>query len=462
MRLAEVKVRLLVFLAGKLLQWAGPRPPLTSDNLIVDVIDSDDDGSLYAGWSDDDVADDEPPEHWTRLIRTEPPEPWLDLFKDKTPQLLAPLDEDGLANERPEESERPGTQKQKRRGKQFLKVHKPTPLKTTPPRNTRPNRMNYPISYQARVWLNRLRFAKPHVPASEAEMSYVSHLDKGRNATEYQASGAPETSREELQPFFVEPQVKRPVDAPAENRPERSVRSQPMFSPPDDSTAARESEGAEGFAVLPLPSTRDSMLEGPATLSASKSRQAAPEYPETESRPRSSAKWFDSHWPRARTRRRESLPKPKKRTVVSLIDETRSRPVEEREPATLEIADSSPVNNAPARLRFNRVHQPRQDFTNPLDLQGAKSRRTGQARYVEPAGTRTRGGAERKHQARTEFHATTENAESSLAFNFGQNVWPMLPPEPTVDFSDEILTREAEVETARRLDQEQRGMPWNA
>jgi hypothetical protein len=45
---------------------------------------------------------------------------------------------------------------------------------------------------------------------------------------------------------------------------------------------------------------------------------------------------------------------------------------------------------------------------------------------------------------------------------FGESMWPTLPPSPVFEVVDELAAMEREAEALRRLDREQRGTLWNA
>ncbi len=88
MRLAEFKMRLLVFFAGTLRQWAGTIEP-TAEEPTRRKNAVDDDGAVPPESRRESGAASGPPEHWTRLVATAPPEHWLDLIREKAPHLLS-------------------------------------------------------------------------------------------------------------------------------------------------------------------------------------------------------------------------------------------------------------------------------------------------------------------------------------------------------------------------------------
>ena len=67
-------------------------------------------------------------------------------------------------------------------------------------------------------------------------------------------------------------------------------------------------------------------------------------------------------------------------------------------------------------------------------------------------------------QARREFAPLRlgEHASVELRTESNENIWPVLPPPPKFDVTDELAAKEQEAEALRRLDQEQRGTLWNA
>ena len=82
-----------------------------------------------------------------------------------------------------------------------------------------------------------------------------------------------------------------------------------------------------------------------------------------------------------------------------------------------------------------------------------------QANYVEPIFSRTFATEPRRWTEASEF---PENLAEPEVFKGRRPDWPTLPPVPTFDFADEVLMRDSEREGLRRLDEEQRGNPWNA
>ena len=67
-------------------------------------------------------------------------------------------------------------------------------------------------------------------------------------------------------------------------------------------------------------------------------------------------------------------------------------------------------------------------------------------------------------QAKIEFASVELAAPGPIQSRIesNENVWPALPPAPRFDIADELAAMEHEAETLRRLDQEQRGILWNA
>jgi hypothetical protein len=54
-------------------------------------------------------------------------------------------------------------------------------------------------------------------------------------------------------------------------------------------------------------------------------------------------------------------------------------------------------------------------------------------------------------------------AEDSRTSNASdKDCWPALPPAPSFELADELQAKETETEALRRLEQEQRGILWNA
>jgi hypothetical protein len=87
LRLAEFKMRLLVFFAGALRKWAGSIEP-ARDEPAQREDRNDDRVAVGPTESRHEAGASGPPEHWTRLVATAPPDHWLDLIRERAPHLL--------------------------------------------------------------------------------------------------------------------------------------------------------------------------------------------------------------------------------------------------------------------------------------------------------------------------------------------------------------------------------------
>ena len=96
MRLAEFKMRLLVFFAGALRKWAGTIEP-TADEQGRRTSQVDDSSAVDPEARREGGAAAGPPEHWARLVTTAPPDHWLNLIREKAPHLLPANDEESVS-----------------------------------------------------------------------------------------------------------------------------------------------------------------------------------------------------------------------------------------------------------------------------------------------------------------------------------------------------------------------------
>jgi len=63
------------------------------------------------------------------------------------------------------------------------------------------------------------------------------------------------------------------------------------------------------------------------------------------------------------------------------------------------------------------------------------------------------------NDARPDQTFSVNNSETPI--DSSDDRWPALPPPPLFEMTDELFLREAELESLRRLDREQRGVLWN-
>ena len=428
MRLAEFKMRLLVFCAARLLQWAGKSETNREDEPPSDAASED------AQWFEyrlDEVAEtSEPPEHWTRLITTPPPQPWLDLLRKKAPQLLASLHEDvptltrenSAANE-PHESQ------------QFR-----LPLEMVVADRTRLNPTNYSVKTQARTWLNRLRFASPRLESANDETTYV------------RAENGPESQVDYVDYMETDRATARAHDSLSFPAP--PVRPLLTFK------TAVDGKGKQ-------PDRRSLHVEVSETLPTYETHEFAPEFPSSSSRgvPPNPSAYVPADPPRTSesvyTGSSREIPHTELRLFSPTSTKSRSElKFSDLTPGkALRASDTSAETARQAKAReehesFNSNVSKRRIQTSAFLIQPRRSEGEDRTHYLALSRSTHVPPRCQPREGRIEF-PTTELDETAARES---NVWPTLPVDYQFQLSDEVAMREAESEAVRRLEDEQRGV----
>ena len=487
MRLAEFKMRLLVFLARRLLRWASALRIAQADEQSPELnaarVSAPDSVTRSRA---EGLRNTDPPEHWTRLVTKDPPQSWVNLLREKAPELLTEFEDDVPAEFFWETLRSADAEASQLRETNSQPAAQAT-LETVDSRRPRVNRMNYPVNAEANAWLNRLRFASPRV--AENETTYVSHHE-GRNAPDDDAGPAPVHHAKPRYGFlpFVRTYVrsrettgKTPANhakprhrflsfvgsyvrsrETTQERPaiHQTIRSHGL-APGLDAIKANQTRSARHLAGFDLSTpTRPSHLSDRTALDALHSpaenqtrmnrrrtspAPVPPAPPPAYSNSSSRLRFFSD-----RSHRQHG----------SRLAITPTKPHKPSSPKWEEQQFARPMRHMHSGLDLKRVHPSGQRISDSAFVaQSDHSAMDNQANYVEPIFSRTFAAEPEQRTERSEFPQMPADPE---VFEGRRRDWPTLPPVPTFDFSDEVLMRDSEREGLRRLDEEQRGKPWNA
>jgi hypothetical protein len=510
LHLAKFKTRLFIFFAGRLLKWAesiereigeGHAPPATA----VDDSNAD----LFAEPSRESERASGPPEHWARLLGSGPPQHWLDLVGQKAPQLLTPLDDDPFSTPAAEEESSAGEYfgtdsnqdaNSEAAGEKGAFEAPPESL-TLRPVGSRDETTQPAREAVRRTWLNRLRFEPPARRAEQIEPSYVaSESGKVDSPGPRPAGGAGEERAEST-----------PEQRTSGNR---TVRDQSAALCPEQTIAARQSVAE--FSASPRDEERLSdrhsrprLDDDDAALQRSHRRPAIQNSLRDNAVKGSTPEEIvpvnvrDVHRIRLKSPAEHEANPPTNTRARTRNNSIAGRYMEssagERAGPSTELNQVGPVKlekQAGTNSSAQIVRQVRTDeFAGELErvssavhTKRAGFRKVEQGREVRatdngpeaPISVTTTNQQVRNQplfsrrpaknvdngdeQARIEF-ASVELAapgpiESRTESN--KNVWPTLPPAPKFDIADELAAMEHEAETLQRLEQEQRGILWNA
>jgi len=190
LRFAEIKTRLFIFFAGRLLRWAKSIELEMTNGQSPPAILVDDSNVLFAEPSHEREAVSGPPEHWARLVAKSPPQHWLDLVRDKAPQLLPPSE--GLVPvaqaevesfkeeekaERHQDAEHLPAGAEERSGSRAL----------SPTKQGRRDTRHSTAKAKRSIWLDRIRF-QASVRRAESADPYVSN-SRTRDSDSFLAAG---------------------------------------------------------------------------------------------------------------------------------------------------------------------------------------------------------------------------------------------------------------------------------
>lgn len=522
MRLAEFKMRLLVFFAGALRKWAGSIEPTA----LAPRKDRDerlaDDVAEFPAESRRASARPGPPEHWSRLVASTPPDHWLDLIRSKAPHLLSPegrlvagdsesvsaADESSLDG--PRVGPTGGALEPDRRPGAFAANNSATDEHSTPrsrgrsrgPRDSSPQ-------VSAAKWLNRLRFRLPKQRPMHAESLH--HPDSQATTSAEYGGSASEVGADRESPLWrserydqsreltTDPhrdrnattsEAARRVRYPSDKLNETAERSRNREI---DATGASQHGAAVAAGQYRLRDDPKAQTSSAASSEAPSRRTVADkrlrrtsnvaptifvERPETNSaaaRSRSAANsWQDTGLTKQPARSeeldRESSGNSRAQTFAGTREDERSSSRDFNALGAERSAGASrhefaseqeqSLDHERSLRNSRRVAVERSHDRGTAN--SADARVPSQSRSAESLlrGATTNAATRGVEHPRHRF-ASTDFATPALSES-SESMWPTLPPSRNFEITDELAALEREAETLRRLDREQRGTLWNA
>lgn len=516
MRLAEFKMRLLVFFAGALRKWAGSIEP-NLDEPARRERPGDDSGPVSSDSRREAAAVSGPPEHWTRLVTTAPPDHWLDLIRERAPHLL-PASEDGYVSTPAEGVPADGPlepQLDPETGA-LLSSDSETDAGSKPkPRSRRQARTaNSAARISGAKWLKRLRFQPPKQrPATLEPPKYpVNEAAKSYESGDSSPDSGPTAAGHES-PLTLPGEYDQGSEVVADRAPDRSSAAAERATGAGDSSrvgevgnrrsrletisAARESERGSAVAAGQesprlyselRPSSESSPEQTPREpRSDARQRRVSNIVPgifvergETDSataRSRSDAHPSNDHEPGQRSTFSGKLvgdfDGSRGPTLAEAREEARSTSRASRQPTTDRPAVNP--NRQPTETGHESLdYQSRQGNTRRVPVEtsralelamGVSARAATQSQPFAPPAKKAAIETTRSHEQARHRFASVDLATPALVES-SESMWPTLPLsrnfETNFQIGDELAALEREAETLRRLDREQRGTSWNA
>ncbi|HEY6233195.1 MAG TPA: hypothetical protein VIW64_18165 [Pyrinomonadaceae bacterium] len=430
-------MRLFVFFADRLLRWAG------ADR--ENVLTTDSEQPPAPGYNDRKHTGG-PPEHWTKLVTSPPPQHWLDLFQMGAPEIgvdgetVAELftnetladdaTDRGLENLASNPSDEP------------LQAANDQVLKGPRDDSTKPAETG-----RAKSWLERLHFPATLPPGTEESTKFIeprpTHADPGlifpaqRNETgPHSDVTSVGSSAQRVHPHNRWPQ------------------SQNFH--PDDKMFFAENDDDESSGV-----ERDET-----------------NYPQRQSSPLADSLRFFNRASPARSEDRKSTPainpaptapESTSREANAFIESAaraNSRVSDLRFEKAADRSGSSPIRddfipNQPTRKRsaLSLVSPSVHTANDPIYRDDSRAMEKSTVTPTPPATSRRANPSVFMKDGLPSRNSSVSNSETPIDVN--DDRWPALPPPPLFETVDELFLREAELESLRRLDREQRGVLWN-
>lgn len=436
------------------------------------------------------------PEHWAKLVASAPPEHWLELIRQKAPELLAPTETEWTSllsgDENAEASLPPGPAIDGQFAVDNDSLDGSQRLPRRPYKHTREPTKDSKTATAKRTWLNRLRFQPPRSKAAADHPTYVSPGPQANSSDPSAAAGESSvvgfesltTARERLGEESKAASVKRPTWRErsgsasrnvSDSKPETNYRT--SYPTDRESVETRSRAKATGKEIDGNQSAKQSRQEQANRQRISENRRTvlAVSLEAGDKRSRNSPILNTAETQRAE---RTSLPAqlehsgsagsevPRRRALSPLyIDSSKqssftkgqesvATTVQRREAG---ISDDKSNVSYPSSAKSSRIiYQPL--FASHRDSL-ATAMRTNKSDVNAAAG-----GDDATNNFASIDRTAMSLLESWTISNSDQHgsVWPRLPGAATLDFADELAARESETESLRRLQQEQRGDPWNA
>jgi hypothetical protein len=481
LRLAHLKVRVLLFFAKRLRNWAKSaeewaiegqqRPPGGSDTGPGEDIELPP--------SDRGPYSSSPPD-WARLRSTGPPPHWVELVRHKAPELLFPIQDDNVpvqasedlsdedyseADEDIETDSRPPEP-----GKAVVqKAQSQPPLKSRARKDVakgkfflRPSRLPFKFLRAASA------SAEPPKPPADQEVEQSSIPESVERSKPEQGTESPPVAFQEVQRpssggkghQIRTPRGKRPASPATKREPHRVL-------PLDRSTRSNLSRtsGPQPQPEMDLQGTLRNTE--PASELVKTTQPVGPPAERTAGRaPNSLLKGFSR---RIDSAARAIVSEETSTPAVSVADTKSSTRVLQKESEKPRSFES--IHAAPRRFELQEAVT-RQGSTTDDALRIADKLASGsRLRPARSVGSVNQ--SRRFSQPHVQTSAVnlpslmdeeTMNKAASVpmaASESGENPWPDLPSARGFDIADEVARRERQMERLQRLEREQRGTLWN-
>ena len=456
MRLANFKLRFLLFFAERLRNWANsveewaiegqerpPGEPVGSPDVNLELPVSES-GSYSSS-----------PTDWAKRTTTGPPPHWVELVQQKAPELLFPIQDDIVPVQASEDLSEEGYSEAD--GDLEPDRLRPEPGKKSqaqpPPKNrarkilakgrsfVRPSRLPFKFLREASEFARRLE------PSSDQEVPHSNIPESVERSKQEQGTESPSVAFQEAQRAssgekdlqIRAPRGKRPASAAAMREPHRALTlyrstrtsfSRTSASQPQPEMDLQETERTAGrplnSSLEDFSSRADSAARAIVTgetrrpaVSVADNDSSSRALPKTKENPRSS----------------ESIRAVSRRLRMQETVTRRDSTTEGSLRMTDELARES-------RLRPSR-----------------SARAVNQSRRFSQPSLQTSAGnlpslmdEETMNEAASVPSAVPES---------GENPWPDLPTAPDLEIADEVAARERQIERLQRLEREQRGTLWN-
>lgn len=484
MRLAEFKMNLFIFFAGRLRKWAasferivnGQSPPVTPVDNSSEV--------LLAESSRESGAVSGPPAHWARLVATAPPQHWLDLIQQKAPHLLSPTSEEGASLPASEEV-----------GQASLKpetAENSEPLPPRPPRRALEQTKEPSETAARRSWLNRLRFQPPRQPTTGNNPAYVSDQPEVNPPDPSTAAGNLGDAGVEASTSRGEPLEQRgPLEqTPDEGSVQRSV------------SLERPATSPRNFGKNEPARQHDSMNSASAGLVDARGARAvaagqeAPRHLSGKSPWRQIVLGWVNHFRRTRSVDLSHVRENKRSRSSPLLSVTetdrdqRSTPSTQLEPSDRITPEATRTRSAAQVFEWNANERDAGAGRAGSDIETERGGTTVERREAgiaddgskpsypvaaknrssiyEPLFSSDVNPVAANQDAANNFVSVDRTATplielwTNSSIKLSGSDWPSLPAAPIFNIADELAAMESEGEVTRRLEQEQRGTLWNA
>jgi hypothetical protein len=485
LRLAEFKTRLFIFVARRLLHWAGSieRETVRGQSPPALPMAGDESPSLAASAGSEHDQVSGPPEHWVRLVATAPPQHWLDLLGDGQNDVPLPAD----ASEPAAAGPLTATKEQRTTGTRA----EPNPLaderrvvSSSPPAGETKSANQTNLRDQGargNSWLNRLQFYPPapraqlnetvgdvphtvgdepspppvtrHSAATGSDnlappSASISRRPTDLSETRYDVAGSPVAlDGEAFESRASHAEAVRPKDEvdlkPGERRsrpqvfmppaPIRSRNAESNFQQHSPDQPSEFSEGELSFAADPTkpPDTRRAVVRG--NTFATRTAAAKQTHSGETGRGR------ELNFAERSARNTSGF------TLHEVAERARFKPAGGAERATeTELAPTGRPKR-PDLPAWNPEPPTRREPT-PLFSAGPQPKLAGSTPTW-----------------RNEFASVTLEANSLIGSrgDQGESLWPTLPVARGFELADELANAERDDDSLQRLEREQRGNLWN-